>query len=215
MYQTARHHRVEILGILLIIAVRADVDTMEAWFHQRVEEFSQLDPLPVARCFDHPTLRWTTSTKVNNLGSAAERSAAADAGTPYSQAGIVFDSEISASPRECIFVDTNVPARRYVYTMKYEPQEKALTVLGLERNNEVLGTRAGEKSELQISKADILALIGRSLQNVPDKERSLAQASRVREKYKDQRNKYVFGGRRAGASRGTGTLPRHTSPPPK
>ncbi|HLE32090.1 MAG TPA: hypothetical protein VJB38_05740 [Bacteroidota bacterium] len=79
---------------------------------------------------------------------------------------------------------------------KYESREKALEVLGLERINEVLGTRAAGKSEVQVSKADIFALIGRSLQNVPDKGKSLAQASRVREKYKDQQNKYVFGGRR-------------------
>ena len=79
---------------------------------------------------------------------------------------------------------------------KYESREKALEVLGLERINEVLGTRAAGKSEVQVSKADIFALIGRSLQNVPEKGKSLAQASRVREKYKDQQNKYVFGGRR-------------------
>lgn len=79
---------------------------------------------------------------------------------------------------------------------KYESREKALEVLGLERINEVLGTRGAGKSEVKVSKAAIFALIGRSLQNVPDRGKSLAQASRVREKYKNQQNKYVFGGRR-------------------
>ncbi len=79
---------------------------------------------------------------------------------------------------------------------KFESREQALEVLGLERINEVLGTRAAGKSDVQVSRSAIFALINRSLQNVPEKGRSTAQATRVREKYKDQQNKYVFGGRR-------------------
>ena len=79
---------------------------------------------------------------------------------------------------------------------KYESREKAMEVLGLERINEALGTRGAGKNDVQVSRADIFALIGRSLQNVPSKGRSNAQAAKVREKYKNRQNKYVFGGRR-------------------
>lgn len=79
---------------------------------------------------------------------------------------------------------------------KYESREKAMQVLGLEKINEVLGTRGAGKSDVQVSRTDIFALISRSLQNVPEPGRSTAQAAKVREKYKNQQNKYVFGGRR-------------------
>lgn len=76
---------------------------------------------------------------------------------------------------------------------KFESKEKAYEILGLEKINEALGTRA---AEVKIAKADIYSLLSKSLQNVPDRQKSTAQANRVREKYKDQQNKFVFGGRR-------------------
>jgi hypothetical protein len=47
-----------------------------------------------------------------------------------------------------------------------------------------------------VAKADIFALLNRSLEKVPERGTGSAQANRVRERYKNEQNRYVFGGRR-------------------
>ncbi len=80
---------------------------------------------------------------------------------------------------------------------RFESPEKAYEILGLERLKETLGMRAADVSERKVAKADIFDLLNRSLENVPEKGKGTAQASKVREKYKNQENRFVFGGRRA------------------
>lgn len=80
---------------------------------------------------------------------------------------------------------------------RFDSPEKAYEVLGLERMKETLGMRAAEVSERKVAKADIFDLLSKSLESVPEKGKATAQASRVREKYKNQENRFVFGGRRA------------------
>ena len=79
---------------------------------------------------------------------------------------------------------------------KFESRDKAFEVLGLEKITEALGVRAAEQSERKVAKADIFELLSRTLQNVPAKGKTTAQATRVREKYKNEQNRFVFGGRR-------------------
>ncbi len=80
---------------------------------------------------------------------------------------------------------------------RFESPEKAYEVLGLERVKETLGMRAAEASERKVAKADIFDLLSKSLESVPEKGKGTPQSSRVREKYKNQENRFVFGGRRA------------------
>ena len=61
---------------------------------------------------------------------------------------------------------------------------------------EALGMRGAERGEKKVAKADIFALLNRSLTTLPARGATTAQAERVRRKYKNEQNKYVFGGRR-------------------
>jgi hypothetical protein len=79
---------------------------------------------------------------------------------------------------------------------RFDSPERAYEVLGLEQIKQSLGMRAAEQSERRVAKADIFDLLNKSLETVPDRQKSSTQASRVREKYKNQENRFVFGGRR-------------------
>lgn len=79
---------------------------------------------------------------------------------------------------------------------RFETPEKAYEVLGLEKMKETLGMRAAEVSERRVAKGDIFDLLNRSIASIPEKGKTTAQATRVRQKYKDQENRFVFGGRR-------------------
>lgn len=79
---------------------------------------------------------------------------------------------------------------------KFGSREEAYQVLGLDRVAEALGTRAEAKTPAKVAKADIFALLNRSLEKVPERGTGSAQANRVRERYKNEQNRYVFGGRR-------------------
>jgi tetratricopeptide (TPR) repeat protein len=93
------------------------------------------------------------------------------------------------------FPDDAVEAFK-VAISKFESPEKAYEVLGLGNVKEALGMRGAEKTEKKVSKSDIFTLLSRSLQNIPDKQASNSQAAKVREKYKNEQNRFVFGGRR-------------------
>jgi tetratricopeptide (TPR) repeat protein len=93
------------------------------------------------------------------------------------------------------FPDDAVEAFK-VAVSKFESPEKAYEVLGLGNVKEALGMRGAEKTEKKISKNEIFTLLSRSLQNIPDKQASNSQAAKVREKYKNEQNRFVFGGRR-------------------
>jgi hypothetical protein len=56
--------------------------------------------------------------------------------------------------------------------------------------------KGAEKGDRKISKNELFDLLGQSLKNIPDKQKSNSQAQRVREKYKGEQNRFVFGGRR-------------------
>jgi len=78
---------------------------------------------------------------------------------------------------------------------KFESKEKAFEVLGLEKVNEALGMRGAEATR-KISKNDLFSLLNKSLATLPDRQASNTQAARVRAKYKNEQNRFVFGGRR-------------------
>ncbi len=79
---------------------------------------------------------------------------------------------------------------------KFDDPDEALKILGLDKIQEALGMRAAEKSPRKVSKSELFSLLNKSLQNLPDKKTTTSQAYKVREKYKNQQNRYVFGGRR-------------------
>ncbi|MBI4428195.1 MAG: tetratricopeptide repeat protein [Ignavibacteriales bacterium] len=79
---------------------------------------------------------------------------------------------------------------------RFDSRDQAFDVLGLERVTEALGVRAAEQGERKVAKSDIFDLLSKTLQSVPERGKSTAQASRVREKYKNEQNRFVFGGRR-------------------
>ncbi len=83
-----------------------------------------------------------------------------------------------------------------VAVSKFDSKEKAYQILGLDKINQALGTRGAEQSDRKISKNDLFALLNKSLQNIPSRDKSTSQAARVREKYKNEQNRFVFGGRR-------------------
>jgi len=82
-----------------------------------------------------------------------------------------------------------------VAVSRFDSRDKAFEVLGLEKLNEALGMK-GAEAVRKISKNDLFDLLSRSLQTLPDKQTSGTQAARVREKYKNEQNRFVFGGRR-------------------
>ena len=79
---------------------------------------------------------------------------------------------------------------------KFTTREEAYAVLGLDEVSEALGTRGEAAAPARVAKADIFALLNRSLEKVPDRAAGSTQANRVRERYKNEQNRYVFGGRR-------------------
>lgn len=79
---------------------------------------------------------------------------------------------------------------------KFTTREEAYAVLGLDEVSEAIGTRGEAAAPARVAKADIFALLNRSLEKVPDRASGSAQANRVRERYKNEQNRYVFGGRR-------------------
>ncbi|MEK6649522.1 MAG: hypothetical protein AABY75_00965, partial [Bacteroidota bacterium] len=79
---------------------------------------------------------------------------------------------------------------------KFETPEKALEVLGLEKIQAALGMRGAEQGARQVSKNELFDLLNQSLKNLPDKKTTSSQAYRVRQKYKNEQNRFVFGGRR-------------------
>ncbi len=79
---------------------------------------------------------------------------------------------------------------------KFATREEAYEVLGLDRVTEALGTRGESKTPAKVAKADIFALLNRSLEKVPQRSSGNTQANQVRERYKNEQNRYVFGGRR-------------------
>jgi tetratricopeptide (TPR) repeat protein len=83
-----------------------------------------------------------------------------------------------------------------VAVSKFDSVEQAYQILGLTRIKETLGMKGAEKSDRKISKSDLFDLLSQSLRNIPDKQKSTTQAQRVREKYKNEQNRFVFGGRR-------------------
>ena len=82
-----------------------------------------------------------------------------------------------------------------VAVSKFDSRDRAFEVLGLEKLNEALGVRGAEAAK-KISKSDLFDLLSKSLASLPDKRTSSSQAARVREKYKNEQNRFVFGGRR-------------------
>jgi len=83
-----------------------------------------------------------------------------------------------------------------VAVSKFDSVQQAYDILGLGKLKETLGMRGAEQSDRKISKNDLFALLSKSLESVPDKQASSSQASKVREKYKNEQNRFVFGGRR-------------------
>jgi tetratricopeptide (TPR) repeat protein len=83
-----------------------------------------------------------------------------------------------------------------VAVTKFDSVEQAYEVLGLGRIKETLGMKGAQQSVRKISKGDLFDLLSQSLKNIPDKQKSISQAQRVREKYKNEQNRFVFGGRR-------------------
>jgi hypothetical protein len=83
-----------------------------------------------------------------------------------------------------------------VAVSKFDSVQQAYEILGLGRLKETLGMRGADQSGRKISKNELFDLLSQSLKNVPDKQKSTSQAQRVREKYKDEQNRFVFGGRR-------------------
>ena len=79
---------------------------------------------------------------------------------------------------------------------KFETPEKALEVLGLDKIQAALGMRGAEQGTRQVSKNELFDLLNQSLKNLPDKKTTSTQAYRVRQKYKNEQNRFVFGGRR-------------------
>jgi hypothetical protein len=83
-----------------------------------------------------------------------------------------------------------------VAVTKFDSVEQAYEILGLGRIKETLGMKGAEQSERKVSKGDLFDLLSQSLRKIPDKQKSITQAQRVREKYKNEQNRFVFGGRR-------------------
>ncbi len=83
-----------------------------------------------------------------------------------------------------------------VAVSKFDSVQQAYDILGLGRLKEALGMRGSDKADRKISKNELFDLLGQSLRNIPDKQKSATQAQRVREKYKNEQNRFVFGGRR-------------------
>jgi Flp pilus assembly protein TadD len=79
---------------------------------------------------------------------------------------------------------------------KFDSKERALEILGLDKVQQALGMRGAEKSPRKLSKTELFDLLNKSLQTLPDKSIALSQSQKVREKYKNVQNRYVFGGRR-------------------
>jgi hypothetical protein len=79
---------------------------------------------------------------------------------------------------------------------KFESPEKAFRLLGLNNAKEALGMRGADKSGKKISKNELYDLLSKSLKNIPEKQELNSQAAKVREKYKNEQNRFVFGGRR-------------------
>jgi Tfp pilus assembly protein PilF len=79
---------------------------------------------------------------------------------------------------------------------KFDSPDQAYAVLGIDKMQEALGMRAADAGEKRVAKADIFALLNRSVTALPTRQAGTVQADRVRQRYKDQQNKYVFGGRR-------------------
>jgi tetratricopeptide (TPR) repeat protein len=82
-----------------------------------------------------------------------------------------------------------------VAVSKFDSVDQAYQILGLARIKETLGMKGAEAAR-KISKNDLFDLLSQSLKNIPDKQKSISQAQRVREKYKNEQNRFVFGGRR-------------------
>ena len=83
-----------------------------------------------------------------------------------------------------------------VAVTKFDSVEQAYDILGLGRIKETLGMKGAQQSERKVSKSDLFDLLSQSLRKIPDKQKSITQAQRVREKYKNEQNRFVFGGRR-------------------
>jgi tetratricopeptide (TPR) repeat protein len=79
---------------------------------------------------------------------------------------------------------------------KFETPEKALEVLGLDKIQQALGMRGAQQGTRQVSKNELFDLLNQSLKSLPDKKQTSTQAYRVRAKYKNEQNRFVFGGRR-------------------
>jgi tetratricopeptide (TPR) repeat protein len=83
-----------------------------------------------------------------------------------------------------------------VAVTKFDSVEQAYEILGLGRIYEPLDMKGEQQSVRTISKDDLFDLLSQSLKNIPDKQKSISQVQRVREKYKNEQNRFVFGGRR-------------------
>ncbi len=79
---------------------------------------------------------------------------------------------------------------------KFDTPEKALEVLGLDKIQAALGMRGAQQGARQVSKNELFDLLNQSLKSLPDKKETSTQAYRVRQKYKNEQNRFVFGGRR-------------------
>ncbi len=79
---------------------------------------------------------------------------------------------------------------------KFETPEKALEVLGLDKIQQALGMRGAQQGTRQVSKNELFDLLNQSLKSLPSKQQTSTQAYRVRQKYKNEQNRFVFGGRR-------------------
>jgi len=83
-----------------------------------------------------------------------------------------------------------------VAVTKFDSVEQAYELLGLEVLKETIGMKGAQQSGRRISKSALFELLSQSLKKIPDRQKSMTQAQRVREKYKNEQNKFVFGGRR-------------------
>jgi hypothetical protein len=83
-----------------------------------------------------------------------------------------------------------------VAVTKFDSVEQAYELLGLETLKETIGMKGAQQSDRRISKSALFELLSQSLRKIPDRQKSMTQAQRVRDKYKNQQNRFVFGGRR-------------------
>lgn len=80
---------------------------------------------------------------------------------------------------------------------KYDSRDSAFEVLGLQMVNQEIAIRGSGPEERKISKGALFDLLYKSLRNIPVRQHTQSQADRVRQKYRNEQNRFVFAGRRS------------------